>query len=134
MAYYNMFTRDAERFEFNIKHTDISPLGAAALAGTTFPIDRNMTSDLMGFAKPYSNSLDAVSRSVTLFSNSCQIQSILMMHMTRICEEIINWCSNEFKFVTLSDTFQQDLPLCLKRKIQIWRNLFVGNQVVFMVI
>ena len=48
-------------FEFNIKHTDISPLGAAALAGTTFPIDRNMTSDLMGFAKPYSNSLDAVS-------------------------------------------------------------------------
>ena len=61
MAYYNMFTRDAERFEFNIKHTDISPLGAAALAGTTFPINRNMTSDLMGFAKPYSNSLDAVS-------------------------------------------------------------------------
>ena len=63
-----------------------------------------MTSDLMGFAKPYSNSLDAVSDRdfiLEFLSNS----SILMMHMTRICEEIINWCSNEFKFVTLSDTF-----------------------------
>jgi hypothetical protein len=58
MAYYNMFTRDSERFEFNIKHADMSPLGAAALAGTTFPIDREMTAELMGFAKPYSNSLD----------------------------------------------------------------------------
>ena len=109
MAYYNMFTRDTERFEFNIKHTDISPLGAAALAGTTFPIDRNMTSDLMGFAKPYSNSLDAVSDRdfiLEFLSNS----SILMMHMTRICEEIINWCSNEFKFVTLSDTFSTEKP------------------------
>ena len=115
MAYYNMFTRDAERFEFNIKHTDISPLGAAALAGTTFPIDRNMTSDLMGFAKPYSNSLDAVSDRdfiLEFLSNS----SILMMHMTRICEEIINWCSNEFKFVTLSDTFSTGSSIMPQKK------------------
>ena len=115
MAYYNMFTRDAERFEFNIKHTDISPLGAAALAGTTFPINRNMTSDLMGFAKPYSNSLDAVSDRdfiLEFLSNS----SILMMHMTRICEEIINWCSNEFKFVTLSDTFSTGSSIMPQKK------------------
>ena len=115
MAYYNMFTRDAERFEFNIKHTDISPLGAAALAGTTFPIDRNMTSDLMGFANPYSNSLDAVSDRdfiLEFLSNS----SILMMHMTRICEEIINWCSNEFKFVTLSDTFSTGSSIMPQKK------------------
>ena len=115
MAYYNMFTRDSERFEFNIKHTDISPLGAAALAGTTFPIDRNMTSDLMGFAKPYSNSLDAVSDRdfiLEFLSNS----SILMMHMTRICEEIINWCSNEFKFVTLSDTFSTGSSIMPQKK------------------
>ena len=115
MAYYNMFTRDAERFEFYIKHTDISPLGAAALAGTTFPIDRNMTSDLMGFAKPYSNSLDAVSDRdfiLEFLSNS----SILMMHMTRICEEIINWCSNEFKFVTLSDTFSTGSSIMPQKK------------------
>ena len=111
----NMFTRDAERFEFNIKHTDISPLGAAALAGTTFPIDRNMTSDLMGFANPYSNSLDAVSDRdfiLEFLSNS----SILMMHMTRICEEIINWCSNEFKFVTLSDTFSTGSSIMPQKK------------------
>ena len=104
MAYYNMFTRD-----------DISPLGAAALAGTTFPIDRNMTSDLMGFANPYSNSLDAVSDRdfiLEFLSNS----SILMMHMTRICEEIINWCSNEFKFVTLSDTFSTGSSIMPQKK------------------
>ena len=115
MAYYNMFTRDAERFEFNIKHTDVSPLGAAALAGTTFPIDRKMTSDLMGFAKPYSNSLDAVSDRdfiLEFLSNS----SILMMHMTRICEEIISWCSNEFKFVTLSDTFSTGSSIMPQKK------------------
>ena len=61
MAYYNMFQRDSERFAFNLKHTDLSPLGAAALAGTTFPIDRQLSSDLLGFQQPYTNSLDAVS-------------------------------------------------------------------------
>ena len=104
LAYYNMFSRDSERFAFNIQHTDISPLGAAALAGTTFPIDRQLTSDLMGFAHPYTNSLDAVSDRdfiLEFLSNA----SILMMHMSRLCEEIINWCSHEYKFVTLSDPF-----------------------------
>ncbi|MBM7635220.1 argininosuccinate lyase [Streptococcus saliviloxodontae] len=115
MAYYNMFTRDSERFEFNIKHADMSPLGAAALAGTTFPIDRQLTSDLMGFAKPYSNSLDAVSDRdfiLEFLSNS----AMLMMHMSRICEEIINWCSNEFKFVTLSDTFSTGSSIMPQKK------------------
>ena len=115
MAYYNMFTRDSERFEFNVKHTDISPLGAAALAGTTFPIDREMTAELMGFAKPYSNSLDAVSDRdfiLEFLANS----SILMMHMSRICEEIISWCSNEFKFVTLSDTFSTGSSIMPQKK------------------
>lgn len=115
MAYYNMFTRDAERFEFNIKHADMSPLGAAALAGTTFPIDREMTAELMGFAKPYSNSLDAVSDRdfiLEFLSNS----AILMMHMSRLCEEMINWCSNEFKFVTLSDTFSTGSSIMPQKK------------------
>ena len=61
MAYFQMFQRDVERFQFNQQHTDLSPLGAAALAGTTFPIDRQMTADLLGFKAPYANSLDAVS-------------------------------------------------------------------------
>ena len=61
MAYFQMFQRDVELFQFNQQHTDLSPLGAAALAGTTFPIDRQMTADLLGFKAPYANSLDAVS-------------------------------------------------------------------------
>ena len=115
MAYYNMFTRDSERFAFNLKHTDLSPLGAAALAGTTFPIDRQRTSDLMGFAAPYSNSLDAVSDRdfiLEFLANS----SILMMHMSRICEEIISWCSQEFRFVTLSDTFSTGSSIMPQKK------------------
>ncbi|WP_105145099.1 argininosuccinate lyase [Streptococcus suis] len=115
LAYYNMFQRDKERFEFNMQHTDISPLGAAALAGTTFPIDRQMTSDLMGFAKPYSNSLDAVSDRdfiLEFLSNA----SILMMHMSRLCEEIINWCSHEYQFVTLSDTFSTGSSIMPQKK------------------
>ncbi|HEL2738858.1 TPA: argininosuccinate lyase [Streptococcus suis] len=115
LAYYNMFQRDKERFDFNIQHTDLSPLGAAALAGTTFPIDRQMTSDLMGFAKPYSNSLDAVSDRdfiLEFLSNA----SILMMHMSRLCEEIINWCSHEYQFVTLSDTFSTGSSIMPQKK------------------
>ncbi len=115
MAYYNMFSRDSERFVFNLKHTDLSPLGAAALAGTTFPIDRQLTSDLMGFAQPYSNSLDAVSDRdfiLEFLSNA----SLLMMHMSRLCEEIINWCSNEYQFVTLSDTFSTGSSIMPQKK------------------
>lgn len=115
LAYYNMFKRDSERFTFNLEHTDLSPLGAAALAGTTFPIDREMTADLMGFAAPYSNSLDAVSDRdfiLEFLSNA----SILMMHMSRLCEEIINWCSHEYQFVTLSDTFSTGSSIMPQKK------------------
>lgn len=115
LAYYNMFSRDSERFAFNIQHTDISPLGAAALAGTTFPINRQLTSDLMGFSHPYTNSLDAVSDRdfiLEFLSNA----SILMMHMSRLCEEIINWCSHEYKFVTLSDTFSTGSSIMPQKK------------------
>lgn len=115
MAYYNMFTRDSERFIFNVKHTDLSPLGAAALAGTTFPINREMTAQLMGFAEPYSNSLDAVSDRdfiLEFLSNA----SILMMHMSRMCEEVISWCSHEYQFVTLSDTFSTGSSIMPQKK------------------
>lgn len=115
MAYYQMFTRDSERFEFNQKHTDLSPLGAAALAGTTFPIDRQLTSDLLGFAKPYSNSLDAVSDRDFILEFLANA-SILMMHMSRMCEEIISWCSHEFQFVTLSDTFSTGSSIMPQKK------------------
>lgn len=115
MAYYQMFTRDFERFEFNFKHTDINPLGAAALAGTTFPIDRKMTTELLGFAGPYANSMDAVSDRdfiIEFLSNS----SLLMLHLSRLCEELILWCSHEFKFITLSDAYSTGSSIMPQKK------------------
>lgn len=115
MAYYNMFQRDNERFAFNLKHTDLSPLGAAALAGTTFPINRQLSSDLLGFQQPYTNSLDAVSDRdfiLEFLSNA----SILMMHMSRFCEEIINWCSFEYQYISLSDSFSTGSSIMPQKK------------------
>lgn len=115
MAYYQMFTRDSQRFAFNMEHTDLSPLGAAALAGTTFPIERELSADLMGFSKIYSNSLDAVSDRdfiLEFLSNA----SLLMMHMSRLCEELINWSSFEYQFITLSDTFSTGSSIMPQKK------------------
>lgn len=115
MAYYNMFQRDSERFAFNLKHTDLSPLGAAALAGTTFPINRQLSSDLLGFQQPYTNSLDAVSDRdfiLEFLSNA----SMLMMHMSRFCEEIINWCSFEYQYISLSDSFSTGSSIMPQKK------------------
>ncbi len=115
LAYYQMFSRDSERFTFNRKHADLSPLGAAALAGTTFPIDRERTAELMGFADIYHNSLDAVSDRdfiLEFLANS----SILIMHLSRLCEELINWCSYEYGFVSLSDTFSTGSSIMPQKK------------------
>ena len=115
LAYYQMFSRDSERFTFNLKHADLSPLGAAALAGTTFPIDRERTAELIGFADIYHNSLDAVSDRdfiLEFLANS----SILIMHLSRLCEELINWCSYEYGFVSLSDTFSTGSSIMPQKK------------------
>lgn len=115
LAYYNMLTRDQERLKESLKRIDLSPLGCAALAGTTFPIDRQMTADELGFGGIYSNSLDGVSDRdfiLEFLSNS----SILMMHLSRFCEEIILWCSHEFKFVELTDTFSTGSSIMPQKK------------------
>ncbi|GAJ27332.1 argininosuccinate lyase [Liquorilactobacillus sucicola DSM 21376 = JCM 15457] len=115
MAYYQMFKRDIERFTFNQEHTDLSPLGAAALAGTTFPIDRQFTANELGFKDIYANSLDAVSdRDFVLefLSNA----SILMMHLSRFCEEIILWCSYEFNYIELSDEYSTGSSIMPQKK------------------
>ncbi|MCP0887841.1 argininosuccinate lyase [Ligilactobacillus sp. WILCCON 0076] len=115
MAYYQMFQRDVERFTFNLQHTDILPLGAAALAGTTFPIDRHFTAKELGFSAVYENSLDAVSdRDFVLefLSNA----SILMMHLSRFCEEIISWCSYEFGYLELSDEYATGSSIMPQKK------------------
>lgn len=115
MAYFQMFQRDIERFQFNMQHTDLSPLGAAALAGTTFPIDRDLSARYLGFSAPYANSLDAVSDrdfALEFLSNA----SILMVHLSRLCEEIIYWCSYEFGYIELSDAYSTGSSIMPQKK------------------
>jgi argininosuccinate lyase len=103
LAYFEMFSRDQSRFEDSLERLNISPLGAGALAGTGFPIDVQRTSSLLGFSEPARNSLDAVSdRDFALEFLSAS--SILMMHLSRLSEELILWSSQEFGFVTLPDS------------------------------
>lgn len=102
MAYFGMLARDFERFQGVYARTDIMPLGAGALAGTTLPIDRQFVAQWLHFERIYTNSLDAVSdRDYILEFLSAA--SILMMHLSRLSEEIILWCSREFSFVELDD-------------------------------
>lgn len=115
MAYYGMLRRDQERFTESLKRIDISPLGSAALAGTTFPIDRPYAAKKLGFKDVYDNSLDAVSDrdfALEFLSNS----SIMMMHLSRFCEEIILWCSHEFQFVELTDTYSTGSSIMPQKK------------------
>ena len=102
MAYFGMLARDFERFQGVYVRTDIMPLGAGALAGTTLPIDRVFVAKRLNFERIYTNSLDAVSdRDYILEFLSAA--SILMVHLSRLSEEIILWCSREFSFVELDD-------------------------------
>ena len=102
MAYANMFARDVTRLEDCAKRLNECPLGSGALAGTTYPIDRWQTAKALDFDAPMSNSLDGVSdRDYALELMSAL--SILMMHLSRFSEEVILWCSWEFKFIELDD-------------------------------
>ncbi|EFI84393.1 argininosuccinate lyase [Listeria grayi] len=115
LAYHGMFARDYERFSESIKRIDISPLGSAALAGTTFPIDRELTAELLGFSSIYENSLDGVSDRdfiIEFLSNA----SLLMMHLSRFCEELILWTSHEFQFVELTDTYSTGSSIMPQKK------------------
>lgn len=103
LAYYEMFSRDQSRFEDSLERLNVSPLGAGALAGTGFPIDRHTTAKRLEFSEPARNSLDAVSdRDFALEFLSAA--SILMMHLSRLSEEMILWSSQEFGFITLPDS------------------------------
>jgi len=104
MAYVSMLQRDVERLQDSRKRINVLPLGAGALAGTTFPIDRHYVAEQLGFERVYENSLDAVSdRDFILeFLSS---SSIIMMHLSRLCEELVMWSSTEFRFVELDDAF-----------------------------
>lgn len=115
MAYFWMLERDKERFLDSMKRIDISPLGAGAMAGTTFPINRERSAELLGFSKVYANSMDAVSDRdfiVEFLSNS----SLLMAHLSRFAEEIILWSTDEFKFIELDDAFSTGSSIMPQKK------------------
>jgi len=104
MAWFEMLQRDRERLADCNKRVNIMPLGAAALAGTTYPIDRHYTAELLGFDRPGANSLDAVSDRDFAIEFSAAA-SLVMMHLSRCSEELIIWSSAQFGFVELSDSF-----------------------------
>ena len=115
MAYVEMFARDRSRMQDARKRMNESPLGAAALAGTSFPIDRHMTAEALGFDRPAANSLDAVSdRDFALeFLSSA---SICATHLSRFAEELVIWSSAQFRFVTLSDRFSTGSSIMPQKK------------------
>lgn len=104
MAYYEMFTRDSERFMDALERIDVMPLGSAALAGTTYKLDRQYTARLLGFSKVSENSMDAVSDRDFMLEFMAAA-GICMMHLSRLSEELVIWSSAEFKFVELPDAF-----------------------------
>ncbi|MCZ0754850.1 argininosuccinate lyase [Anoxybacillus sp. J5B_2022] len=115
LAYFWMLERDRERFTESLKRINKSPLGAGALAGTTFPIDRQYTAELLGFDGIYENSIDAVSDRdfiLEFLSNS----SLLMMHLSRFCEELILWSSQEFQFIEIDDAFATGSSIMPQKK------------------
>lgn len=115
MAYFWMLQRDVDRFEDSLKRVNLSPLGAGALAGTTFPIDRHYSAELLGFDGIYENSLDAVSdRDFIIEFMSASAMSI--MHLSRLAEEMILWSSQEFRFIELDDAFATGSSIMPQKK------------------
>lgn len=104
MAYVSMFLRDLERLKDSLKRIDLMPLGAGALAGTTFPIDRKQVADYLGFERIYLNSMDAVSDRDYIVEFLADA-SLIMMHLSRLSEELIIWSSSEFQFIELDDAY-----------------------------
>ncbi len=104
MAWFEMLQRDYSRFQDCRKRVNILPLGAAALAGTTYPIDRHYTAELLGFDCPTENSLDSVSdRDFAI--EFCAAASLVMTHLSRASEELVLWTSSQFNFIDLPDRF-----------------------------
>ncbi|MCK5829227.1 MAG: argininosuccinate lyase [Methylococcales bacterium] len=104
MAWFEMLSRDKERLQDCCKRINIMPLGAAALAGTSYPIDRHMTAELLGFSRPSNNSLDSVSdRDFAIEFTAAG--SLIMMHLSRFSEELVLWASVQFDFIDIPDAF-----------------------------
>ncbi len=115
MAYFQMFRRDIDRLRDCYRRTDVMPLGSGALAGTTFALDRESVAAELGFAQISQNSLDAVSdRDFAI--EFCAAASIVMMHLSRFCEEIVLWSSAEFRFIELDDSYATGSSIMPQKK------------------
>ena len=115
LAYYEMFTRDQARFRDTLSRIDVMPLGSAALAGTTYPIDREFVAKSLGFAQISRNSMDAVSDRDFMIE-FLSAASITMMHLSRFSEELILWSSREFSFIEISDGFTTGSSIMPQKK------------------
>jgi argininosuccinate lyase len=115
LAYVSMFERDTQRLKNAIDILDNSPLGCCALAGTTYNIDREFTAKKLGFSKPVDNFLDGVSDRDYLIELLSAF-SIIMMHLSRLCEELILWSSKEFGFIEISDQFATGSSIMPQKK------------------
>jgi argininosuccinate lyase len=114
-AYFEMFKRDRSRLQDIIKRMNLSPIGAGALAGTTYPLDREYTAMLLGFDGPTLNSMDSVSDRDYLIELLSALSTI-MMHLSRFSEEIILWNSNEYRFVELDDAYSTGSSIMPQKK------------------
>ena len=115
LAYFEMFKRDLERLADCRKRTDIMPLGSGALAATTYPLDRDFVKEKLGFSAITGNSLDAVSdRDFCIEFVSCL--SIIMMHLSRFCEELILWSTDSFNFIEISDAYSTGSSIMPQKK------------------
>ena len=115
MAYCEMLLRDLSRFADAQKRMDVMPLGSGALAGTTYPLDRQLTAKLLGFSQVSQNSLDGVSDRDFCAEIAFAV-SLAMVHLSRLCEEIVLWCSWEYKFIELDDAFSTGSSIMPQKK------------------
>ena len=115
MAYAQMVMRDMERFEQAYREADVMPLGSGALAGTTYPLDRERVAELLGFARVTDNAMDGVSDRDFLLS-FLYAASVLMMHLSRFCEELILWSTNEFGVAVMDDGFSSGSSIMPQKK------------------
>ncbi len=115
MAYTEMLLRDLGRFDDALKRMDVMPLGSGALAGTTYPLDRELTAKLLGFSQMSQNSLDGVADRDFCAEIAFAV-SMTMVHLSRLCEEIVLWCSWEYKFLELDDAFSTGSSIMPQKK------------------
>ena len=114
-AYFEMFKRDRSRLKDIYERMNYCPLGSGALAGTTYPLNRERTAELLGFYGPTLNSMDSVSDRDYLIEFSCAM-SIIMMHLSRFCEEIIIWNTNEYRYIEIDDSYSTGSSIMPQKK------------------